>query len=59
LTANIRSAGGTFDPPVAYAVGRNPGPLAIADVDHNGLLDVLVVNENDSTVSVLLDSCFR
>ena len=36
------------------AVGKGPGPLAIADVNHDGWLDILVANADDRTLSVLL-----
>ncbi|MGP0063469.1 MAG: FG-GAP-like repeat-containing protein, partial [Isosphaeraceae bacterium] len=51
---------GTFRPPVDYAVGSITsginGPVAIAVDDFNGdgRLDLAVVNEGDSTVSILL-----
>lgn len=35
-------------------VGKAPFPIAIADVNHDGKLDIIVGNMDDSTVSVLL-----
>lgn len=35
-------------------VGKSPGPIAIADVNHDGKLDIIVGNMDDGTVSVLL-----
>ncbi|MGB6485136.1 MAG: VCBS repeat-containing protein [Candidatus Acidiferrales bacterium] len=35
-------------------VGRSPSPIAIADVNHDGKLDIIVGNMDDGTVSVLL-----
>jgi FG-GAP-like repeat len=35
-------------------VGKGPGFIAIADVNHDGKADLLVANENDGTISVLL-----
>jgi hypothetical protein len=45
---------GTFQPQVRYAVGSFPYGLAVADVNLDGIPDILVTNENDGTVSVLL-----
>lgn len=39
---------------VVIPVGKSPYPLAIADVNHDGKLDVIVGNMDDGTVSVLL-----
>jgi hypothetical protein len=35
-------------------VGKGPGFIAIADVNHDGKPDLLVANEDDGTISVLL-----
>jgi hypothetical protein len=35
-------------------VGHRPGPLAIADVNHDGHPDIIVANMDDRTVTVLL-----
>ena len=35
-------------------VGKAPAPIAIADVNHDGKLDIIVGNTEDATVSVLL-----
>jgi FG-GAP repeat. len=35
-------------------VGKGPGFVAIADVNHDGKLDLLVANEQDGSISVLL-----
>ena len=37
-----------------YAVGHNPQAVAVGDFDHDGNLDLAVVNENDNTVSILM-----
>lgn len=42
-----------FDEQVIH-VGRAPFPIAIADVNHDGKLDIIVGNMDDGTVSVLL-----
>ncbi|HEY2460633.1 MAG TPA: VCBS repeat-containing protein [Candidatus Acidoferrum sp.] len=39
---------------VTIHVGKGPGPIAIADVNHDGKLDIIVANVDDATVSVLL-----
>lgn len=39
---------------VVIPVGKSPGPVAIADVNHDGKLDIIVGNMDDGTVSVLL-----
>ena len=36
------------------SVGQGPGSIAIADVNHDGKLDILVANETSGSVSVLL-----
>jgi|SRR5579864_1308483 len=38
---------------VVFAVGKGPSPVAIADVNHDGCLDILVANSDDRTLSVL------
>ncbi len=47
---------GAFVPaPIAsIPTGLQPYAVALADLDGNGVLDLLVANENDSTVSVFL-----
>jgi len=45
---------GTFKPKVDYAVGNGPDGLAVADVDGDGNLDLVVANDTGSSVSVLL-----
>jgi hypothetical protein len=35
-------------------VGKGPGPVAVADVNHDGHLDILVANADDRTLTVLL-----
>src|SRR5262249_27530572 len=44
----------SFSPPVSYSAGANPHALVTADFNHDGRLDLAVVNPGDSTVSVLL-----
>jgi hypothetical protein len=45
---------GTFQAPVAYAVGSAPISAAIGDIDGDGALDVAVSNASSPTVTVLL-----
>ena len=54
--AVLRNRGdGTFDSPDAYySVGQQPTALAVADLNHDGNLDVVVLNSTDATISVLL-----
>jgi FG-GAP-like repeat len=35
-------------------VGKGPGPVMLADVNHDGHLDILVANEDSETLTVLL-----
>ncbi|HEV2491141.1 MAG TPA: VCBS repeat-containing protein [Candidatus Acidoferrales bacterium] len=44
---------GDFDR-IVIPVGKGPGPIAIADVNHDGHPDILVANSGDETLSVLL-----
>lgn len=39
---------------VVIPVGKSPGPIAIADINRDGKLDIIVGNMDDGTVSVLL-----
>jgi hypothetical protein len=51
---------GTFGPPTAYDIGHATGPIAVADVNRHGRLDLIVVNGAcahsicEDSVSVLL-----
>ena len=40
--------------PVVFRVGKAPGPIAVADVNHDGRPDIIVGNMDDGTISVLL-----
>jgi hypothetical protein len=44
---------GTFAPPTAYDIGIGDGPVATADLNHDGNFDLVVVDV-DNSVSVLL-----
>lgn len=39
---------------VVFRVGKAPGPIAVADVNHDGSPDIIVGNMDDATVTVLL-----
>lgn len=54
------TTGGATDPSspefeqVVIHVGKSPGPISIADLNHDGKLDIVVGNMDEGTVSVLL-----
>jgi hypothetical protein len=50
-----QTATGTFNAPVAYAVGGDPQALTVADLDGNGRADIAVAT-TANTVSVLLQT---
>lgn len=50
-----QTATGTFNPPVAYAVGGDPQAVTVADLDGNGFTDIAVAT-TANTVSVLLQT---
>jgi hypothetical protein len=39
---------------LVLTVGKGPAPVAVADVNHDGYLDILVANADDRTLTVLL-----
>jgi hypothetical protein len=43
-----------FAPPIDTAAGMNPFAVAVADFNHDGLLDVAVANANNGGLSLLL-----
>jgi VCBS repeat-containing protein len=45
---------GTFQPEQRFAAGSNPISVAVADVNGDGRLDLIVANQGASDVSVLL-----
>ena len=45
---------GTFQPAVNYTVGQAPGSVAVADVNKDGHLDLVVANSVSGSVSILL-----
>jgi hypothetical protein len=50
----INEGNGNFSPGQAFAVGENPTSVAVADVNKDGLPDLVVTNSNDGSISVLL-----
>lgn len=50
-----QTATGTFNAPVAYAVGGDPQAVTVADLDGNGLADIAAAT-TANTVSVLLQT---
>lgn len=50
-----QTATGTFNPPVAYAVGGDPQAVTVADLDGNGFADIAVATTSNA-VSVLLQT---
>ena len=49
-----RLGDGTFGPKQTYRAGKDPDGVALADVNHDGMLDLAVTNHLDDSVSVLL-----
>jgi hypothetical protein len=50
----IGNGNGTFKPKVDFATGGFPGAIAVADVNKDGKLDIVVTSGTDSVASVLL-----
>jgi hypothetical protein len=50
---------GSFAAQADYATGTGPTSTDIADFNGDGLLDVVVANGGDNTVSVFLAACVR
>lgn len=45
-----------FQPQVTYAVGSNPVAAVLKDFNHDSFLDIAVVNQDDNSVSILLNN---
>jgi hypothetical protein len=49
-------AGGQFGPPTPYPVGDDPRSITVADINNDGVPDLLVANYGSNDVSVLIGS---
>jgi len=61
-TDSIVDSQGDFLPPIAFPVGAGPSDMASGDFNGDGKSDVIVVNSQDRTLSVLLgngDGAFK
>ncbi len=46
---------GGFGPPVTHQIGVAPTDLAVGDLNHDGLLDIVTANGGDDTLSILVN----
>ena len=46
---------GGFAPQVTYRVGANPRGVSVGDLNGDGAPDIVTANQNDNTISVLLN----
>ena len=53
VLANHNDGNSTFSSPVSFAVGTNPTGLVVSDFTNDGLLDIVVANQNDDTLYLL------
>src|SRR5262249_32211479 len=47
---------GAFGTPQDYSTGSNPVAIAVADMNHDGNLDLVLANHDHKTVSVMLNN---
>ena len=53
MSVLIGMGDGTFAPPASYLVGNDPVFTVVADVDGDGVADLIVINKSSNTFSVL------
>jgi hypothetical protein len=51
----LNNGDGTFAAPVNYAVGNSPCNVAVADMNGDTVLDLIVANKSDNSLTVLLN----
>jgi len=56
LSVYLGQGNGSFLAPAAYPVGNSPQGVVAADFNHDGKIDLAVVNSSDNTVSILLNN---
>lgn len=59
VTVQLGLGNGYFQPGVGFLAGPGPTGLAIADMDRDGLIDVLVANQGIDAVSLLRNTTLR
>ena len=55
FTVSLGKGDGTFPSQISFDTGSGPVSLATADLNNDHLLDVILVNGNDNTISVALN----
>jgi hypothetical protein len=55
VTISFQTAPGVFAAPIIVPVGIAPSAIAFADVNHDGLLDVIVTDQASGDVAVILN----
>jgi hypothetical protein len=50
----LAGSGRSFGPPIGYGAGLSPSAIAVADLNGDSVLDLIVANGQSNTVSVLL-----
>ncbi|MCH8344172.1 MAG: VCBS repeat-containing protein [Planctomycetes bacterium] len=51
----LNQGGGIFAPAVTYDIGVNPRDVSTGDLDLDGFADIVAVNADDATVSILIN----
>jgi hypothetical protein len=52
ISVLLGNGDGTFQPQVTYTVGNNPTAIAVADVNHDGKLDLVFSNSGDTSPNI-------